>query len=34
LEATATGLGKVEAAGPLTVKGAIVNINWCLKMRL
>jgi phage protein D len=27
LEATATGMGKVEASGPLTVKGAIVNIN-------
>jgi phage protein D len=27
LEATATGMGKVEAAGSLTVKGAIVNIN-------
>jgi uncharacterized protein involved in type VI secretion and phage assembly len=27
LEATATGTGKVEATGPLTVKGAVVNIN-------
>ena len=27
LEAKAGGTGKVEATGPLTVKGAVVNIN-------